>query len=169
MNIFYLHRKRRRCAKYHCDKHIVKMPIEAAQLLCTAIWLCCPDLVVWDSEQLEWTYKGARVYRKTHTNHPCAVWARANKKNWKWLRKFGIRLCEEYTHRYGKVHKTQGVLEALKCPPLPDGEFTPPPQCMPDEYKVEDDCVTAYRRYYNGAKKDILTWKNREVPAWVTN
>ena len=36
MNIFYLHENPIQNAKWHIDKHIVKMPIEYAQLLSTA-------------------------------------------------------------------------------------------------------------------------------------
>ena len=39
MNLFYLDEDFDKCAEYHVDKHIVKMPLEAAQLLCTAIWI----------------------------------------------------------------------------------------------------------------------------------
>ena len=34
-----------------------------------------------------------------------------------------------------------------------ENKFTPPPQCMPDEYKHED-YITAYKQYYIGEKKD---------------
>ena len=36
MNIFYLHEDPIQNAKWHIDKHIVKMPIEYAQLMSTA-------------------------------------------------------------------------------------------------------------------------------------
>ena len=36
MNIFYLHKDPDICAEYHCDKHVLKMIIEYAQLLSTA-------------------------------------------------------------------------------------------------------------------------------------
>ena len=39
MNLFYLDDDFEKCAEYHVDKHIVKMPLEVAQLLCTAIWV----------------------------------------------------------------------------------------------------------------------------------
>jgi len=34
MNIFFLDWDVKKCAEYHCDKHIVKMILETAQLLC---------------------------------------------------------------------------------------------------------------------------------------
>ena len=39
MNLFYLDEDLDRCAEYHVDKHIVKMPLEAAQILSTALWV----------------------------------------------------------------------------------------------------------------------------------
>ena len=36
MNIFHLHKDPKICAKYHCDKHVVKMILETAQMLSTA-------------------------------------------------------------------------------------------------------------------------------------
>jgi len=36
MNIFYLSRDPVLCAEMHCDKHVVKMILETAQLLSTA-------------------------------------------------------------------------------------------------------------------------------------
>jgi hypothetical protein len=39
MNIFYLSEDITKCAEYHVDKHIVKMPLETAQLLCTVHWV----------------------------------------------------------------------------------------------------------------------------------
>ena len=44
MNIFVLHLNPHICAKYHCNKHVVKMIIETTQLLYTCIWLCCDNI-----------------------------------------------------------------------------------------------------------------------------
>jgi len=147
MNIFYLHHNPATCARYHLDRHVVKMIIELAQLLCTAIW----------STGIEAPYKS------THFNHPCGKWVRQNKSNWKWTYELAIELCKEYTYRYGKQHKTQTILEQLKCPNLPDGEFTPPAQAMPNEYKNENSMI-AYRAYYAYGKQHLHRWKKRH--AW---
>lgn len=153
MNIFYLHEIAMICAQMHADKHVIKMILETAQLLCTAVWLS----------------GGEAPYKATHKNHPSAIWARASKQNWIWLRELGLELCKEYKYRYGehKEHKTQKILESLECPPdLPDIPFTPPPQAMPDHFKHEDT-VTAYRRYYLYGKSHLHSWKKREIPSWV--
>ena len=150
MNIFYLHSNIKFCARYHCDKHVIKMILETAQLLCTALW----------------TLGIEAPYRKTHVNHPCAIWCRKSKQNWMWLRDLGLALCKEYTYRYGKIHKTQQVLESLMCPDLPSDKFTPPPQCMPEQYKHKK-CIKAYRLYYINEKSHLFSWKKRNIPFWI--
>ena len=37
MNIFHLDKNPKICAEYHCDRHVVKMILETAQMLSTAI------------------------------------------------------------------------------------------------------------------------------------
>ena len=39
MNIFVLDKDPKKAAKYHCDKHCVKMILEAGQMLCVAHWV----------------------------------------------------------------------------------------------------------------------------------
>jgi hypothetical protein len=76
-----------------------------------------------------------------------------------------IALGDEYTKRYGKKH-----LSIEKCKPIlqffpygmPDGFFTEPPQCMPDEYKVKGDSVTAYWNYYENEKHTVKN-ANEEI------
>ena len=49
---------------------------------------------------------------------------------------------------------------------IPDGFFKEPPQCMPDEYK-DNDYVTAYRKYYQGAKSYFAKWQRGvDAPEW---
>lgn len=153
MNIFVLDKDITFCAQYHCDKHVVKQILETTQLLCTAHH-------IWGTEDVP--------YRKTHYNHPCAIWTRESKENYLWTLEFGISLCGEYTYRYGKVHKCVSVLDwCLNHPPLAEKlEFTPFALAMPDEYKC-DDPVQSYRNYYNGAKRHLFKWTKREVPEWI--
>jgi hypothetical protein len=39
---------------------------------------------------------------------------------------------------------------------------------MPEEYKANDP-VIAYRDYYNKAKSHLHSWKNRQVPDWISD
>jgi hypothetical protein len=39
-------------------------------------------------------------------------------------------------------------------------------QAMPDQYKVPDNALTAYRAFYLGEKHHFATWTNRLQPDW---
>ena len=154
MNIFVLDWDVKKCAQYHVDKHVVKMILETAQLLCGVHHLT--DQV---NDQVP--------YKLSHKNHPCAIWARESMSNYLYLCELGLELCNEYTHRYGKRHKSQDVIEwcVTNKPNICDKEFTEPARAMPNEYKV-DSVVESYRNYYIGEKSKIAVWKNREIPEW---
>jgi hypothetical protein len=89
-------------------------------------------------------------------------------ENYIWLCDLGIELCEEYTYRYGKRHKSQDIIEwcLTHKPKLKyKGDTTPFALAMPDECKV-GDAVDSYREYYRTEKRKIAVWKNRETPEW---
>ena len=160
MNIFFLDWDVEKNAQYHCDKHVVKMVLETAQLLCGVHHMTEHD-TVHDTVHVP--------YKLSHKNHPCAIWARESLTNYLYLGELGLELSKEYTYRYSKRHKSQEIIEwcLTNHPHIDDKGFTLPPKAMPDEYKVED-VVESYRNYYMGPKKSFLSWKNREVPDWVT-
>ena len=153
MNIFLLDTDTKKCAQYHCDKHVVKMILETAQLLCGVHHM---------TNQIT-----EAPYKLSHRNHPCSIWARESLSNYLYLCELGLELCKEYTYRYGKRHKSQDVIEwcLINKPNIADKEFTEPARAMPDEYK--SNCVVeSYRSYYMGEKSKIAVWKNRETPEW---
>ena len=165
MNIFYLAKCAKLCAMYHNDKHCVKMILETCQLLYTCLWLCMPN-EEW-VENAPKTKSGQKGFKKSFVNHPCAKWLRESINNYKWLCDLGFHLCEEYTHRYGKVHSCEKHILWLKqqTPILPDVPMTKIKLAMPDQYKC-DDPIEAYRKYYIGHKKRFSTWKKRDIPPW---
>lgn len=152
MNIFYLHENPTICAEYHNDKHVVKMILETAQLLCTAHHLA-----------------GTQIppYKATHKNHPCSVWTRSSIGNYKWLCELGLALCIEYTKRYGRIHKTQQhifwLMENIPTK-IVDTEFYEPPKCMDEQYQKED-VIDSYKAYYIEAKAHLAKWKTI-IPDW---
>jgi hypothetical protein len=160
MNIFVLHLTPRKCAVYHANKHVVKMILESAQLLCTCWHVIDPSGDMFKPPM-----------KRTHYNHPCAKWARESTANYQWLAELAICLCEEYTHRYNKTHATEAKIRLLaqNVPPIDCAHFTPPAQAMPDEFKVENDAVQAYRAYYAKDKSHLHSWKGREVPPFIAN
>jgi hypothetical protein len=152
MNIFVLDKDPKTCAVYHNDKHVVKMILETAQLLCG----------------VHWVEGGEAPYKLSHKNHPSAIWARECVENYIWLCDLGLELCNEYTYRYGKRHKSQDIIEwcLLNVPNIPEkGDITPFALAMPDECKV-GDAVASYRVYYMVEKRGFAVWKNRETPEW---
>lgn len=110
------------------------------------------------------------LYSATHINHPSAIWVRQSSSNYGWLYRLFGELCNEYTHRYGKIHATQRLDSDLMFSPsnITIGDFTEPTPAMPDEYKVTGDSIQSYKNYYLGDKKRMFSWKNRETPSWVS-
>ena len=106
-------------------------------------------------------------YKLSHKNHPCAIWARESLSNYLYLCELGLELGKEYTYRYGKKHKSIEVVEwcIVNKPNILDIGFTKPAMAMPDEFKT-DSVVESYRNYYMGAKNNLASWKNREIPCW---
>lgn len=151
MNIFYLDHNPKTCAAYHNDKHVVKMILETAQLLCGS----------------HWATGGEAPYKLSHKNHPSAIWTREDLNNYIWLCQLGLNLCFEYTRRYKKTHKTYEII--LWCcdnhPNIPSEKFTPPPLAMPDAYKHFNH-IQAYRNYYMGDKRSFCKWTTRSTPQW---
>ena len=152
MNIFILDTNPKIAAQYHLDKHVVKMILETAQLLCSAHWL----------------NGNAAPYELTHKNHPCSIWTRECIENYNWLCILGLELCKEYTYRYEKIHKTQEHLIWLykNKPPLKTMEVcTLPPCAMPIECK-QNSVVASYRNYYITEKRSFARWTKRTQPEW---
>lgn len=155
MNIFVLDIDPIKASVYHNDKHVVKMILETAQLLCGV-----HHMTEEVTEEVP--------YKLSHKNHPCSIWARECLENYIWLCDLGMALCREYTHRYNKRHKSQAVIEWCydNLPNLPElGDITPFALAMPDECKT-DDPVESYRKYYMMHKQSIANWKMREIPKW---
>jgi hypothetical protein len=179
MNIFYLSHNPKEAAIYHLDKHVVKMILESAQLLCTAHRMLDGKLTTKTKITSSGKPRKCKVYElsnkmdgilytATHINHPCSKWCRDSINNYKWLYELFICLCDEYTYRYGKKHKTDILLrDILKHPPqnIPQIKFTSPAQAMPKQYRSSDP-VTSYRNYYINEKKSFAKWTMRNTPNW---
>ena len=155
MNIFYLDKNPKVAAQMMCDKHVVKMILESAQMLSTAL----------DGDKKA---DSRGLYKMAHKNHPSTIWVRASSENYRWLWKHFDALLKEYTHRYGKHHATERLRNVLFMPPLNidiHAPFTEPPQCMPEICKGEDT-VLAYQNYYIIEKSGFARWTNRTAPTW---
>ena len=123
MNIFVLDENPVIAAQSAIDKHIIKMPLESAQLLCSVF------------------EPGAAPYKRTHFNHPCAIWARQSGENFDWLVEHGLALSDEYTRRYTKTHGSRKVIEwAAKNKSrlvFTETSMTPFALAMPKKYHIQ--------------------------------
>ncbi len=151
MNIFVLDENPRIAAKMACNKHVVKMVTETAQILCSVF------------------ENGEAPYRRSHYNHPCCKWARMSQGNYCWLIIHGVVLSKEYTRRYGKVHAASKVIgwcaENRHLLSFPLFEKTPHPQCMPSTCK-RANAVSGYRNYYILEKAYFAKWPETKIPYW---
>jgi hypothetical protein len=155
------------------------MVVETAQLLSTAHRLLDGKMTVVERvtngktrRVKTWSLPDERdsvLYKSTHPNHPSAVWVRESNRHYNWLADHLDGLLKEYTHRYGKQHKTREIQWWLSSPPLnlKDNGWSDPPCAMPDQYKISDDAVTNYREYYAKGKATMHSWKNRQPPSWI--
>ena len=151
MNIFILDSNPVLSVIYHTDKHIVKMPIESTQILCT---------VLHHTQQApDWAYK------PTHKTHPCVKWASESLDNWIWLQNYTLLLGKEYTFRYNKYHKSIEIAQYLPTPNLPSLGLTPFAKCVPEEFKGLP-VIEAYRQYFIKYKNHIKHYTRRPIPEW---
>lgn len=176
MNIFFLDRNPEICAQMHCDKHVVKMIIEYAQLMSTAHRMLDGKetkenvngrmLKRWNVEGL----KNDVLYKASHVNHPSAVWVRKSLSNYLWLYNMWAHLLREYTFRYGRKHETEKLLFALSQRPnnISVSGWSDPPPAMPDDCKIPNDSLASYRNYYLLKKSHFAKWTKRSVPAWYS-
>ena len=158
MNIFYFYDCPVLSAHAQPDKMLVKMPLETAQMLCTA------------HRELDGDEYADEVglYKRAYWNHPCTVWARESSTNYFWLYKHFLALGKEYTFRYGKTHNSVDKL-ARALFKQPDNikriGMTPLAQAMPDKYK-NNDPIKAYRDYCINEKHYAKWEKGRAIPNW---
>ena len=177
MNIFYLHLDPVESAKLHCDKHVVKMIIEYAQMLSTAHRMLDGKEYIDASSGRRikrWKHPNSNMdgvlYKASHINHPSAQWVRQNAIQYQYMYDMFTALCDEYTFRYGKTHMTDTKLRVL-LNELPSniilGTWNPPPQCMPEDVKMMSS-ILAYHKYYAKYKKNFAVWTDRPVPKFMS-
>ena len=165
MNRFLIDHHPAAIAKSLCDKHIVKMPLEEAQMLSFAVKRYVPDI------------EGLQGGPKAHAKHPCTTWAGDTRGNYMYSWMMLDEMSREYTRRYGKVHKCSLLLPRLKelAIHIPEGHVEKHPQCFGkgnDHFKTNEKWpIEAYRNYYRW-KYYTTEWcgkyKLREIPRWLT-
>lgn len=149
MNIFVTSDDPVECAQNLDDKRLVKMVLETAQLLSTAMHVMG---------------RTDAPYKKTHANHPCSIWTRASKGNYRWLENHFNALCNEYSLRYGKMHKCEALQMKFNFgrDSMPDGELTPFVNCS--QFK-DIETKLAYR--LTMISKWTKDEENKRPPRWT--
>lgn len=155
MNIFAVDADPVQAARALHDRHVVKMVLETAQMLCTVghdLGLTPP-------------------YKPAHRHHPCTRWAAQSRENAEWLVVHGQALCDEYTRRFRREHASQRVIWEVGpalLGLLPALGRTPFAQVMPEDCRG-DDPVEAYRTLYRRHKLQGNRYTNSTPPAWVAD
>lgn len=179
MNIFVLDKNIKKCAKYHCDKHVIKMILEYTQMLSTNVRLCLgipgcffiekKGLVEYKFVLPEEQKEKKKIFLIAYINHPCTKWVGQSKENFSWLLRLTKELLKEYTYRYNKKHKTEEVIKTIETLSgylyFPKKGLTEHALAIPEKYKTEK-AVTSYRLFYINEKKRFATWKRRRIPKW---
>ena len=198
MNLFVLAQMAVDAAKYHCDKHCIKMILEICQLLYTAHWYNTETPDFPPVPELIKNYGKDDPYRMTHKNHPVAVWVRAKKTHYDYTIKLGLELSKEYSRRFGKIHRCHYHLQRLKDMGYPlhrvEETYEAPPHkratvglpvgvdyfdvCIADKLfdkcaRYDSDgnlnCVDSYRAYYHLKEWDLKWNRGKDMtPAWYT-
>lgn len=140
-------------AKSQDNYRVVKMILESVQMLCTAINLQHEEQVT--------------PYKNAHPKHPSTLWVRESSANFELLVEHTLAMLDEYTERFGKVHKCAGVLEKVldiyDPSRFPKQHETRLPLCMPQEFK-SNNIVESYRRFY--ASKPRMRYPENKIPTW---
>jgi len=182
MNLFYLDEDVDKCAEYHIDSHVVKMPTEAAQMLTTAIWvdhllghvprkLTPEELGILNEFKAQQPSIEERTFTRflpAHPNHPCSIWVRSSLHNYEWTFSYMCALNGEWQYRYGHSQDHKSFTAGVNLPDpsnLPSNGLTARPLCMPEDC-FDDDPIEAYRLYYMVEKADFAVWKKRQKPPW---
>ncbi len=163
MNIFILDKDPIKAAQMLCDKHIVKMPTESMQMICTNL------------KEMGW--EKTLPMKSVMLNHRCTKWARKSKENLIWLINHCEELCKEYTKRYNRIHKIEqylkelidgGLIGFIENQEYEEKKLTDFALAMPDIYQSKN-VVESYRDYYLKEKSYFAKWKSPSSPPswWV--
>ena len=161
MNIFSTSSDPDQSARWLVDRHVLKQGLELVQMLCTTYHL-----------------QGLQApYKPTHPKHPSNIWIRASYNNFQWAIAHGHAIFNEYTARYGKIHKSQVVLDWCEDNVFKLGfdsfDLTPFAIAISEdsicrtlpEFDVNDP-IMAYRYYVKFDKAHVHAWKQNK-PYWL--
>jgi len=192
MNLFVLSEDPKEAAESHGDKHVVKMILEACQMLYTAHWTAAyPDLLKERSAikiskaqkllsipvHMESAPKRKSAdepgFRPVHLHHPCTIWIRACLGNYMWAVELALAISDEYEYRWpGRTHacKAHAVWLKNNIPPgIKKTKRRDFAVAMDDEYRIPNNPVASYINYYIGSKKEknLTVYTRRIAPSFL--
>lgn len=181
MNIFVLSDDPVKAAQMQCDKHVLKMVTESAQMLCTVHRMLDGFQTKVPSKsgktmRKTWLFGDARdehFYKSVHEHHPCTIWTMESSANYFWHSTHFKALANEFEYRYSKPHGAWEKTHELIYHRLPKNithgpltEFATAMKQYP-ECVVNGSPVTSYRNFYHADKLRFATWnRGREAPDW---
>jgi len=164
------------------DAHVNKMILEAAQLICTNLWIdhlfgFVPRAITKEENAIlqktrkEWKEVPMEdrlfPYLPTMQNHPSCIWVRSSLENFYWTNNYAFALGSEAHYRYGSEHKSMKMLMNLPEPKnMEDHGFTTFALAMTEELKDYGDPIQSYRNFYMLDKATFASWKHRDKPYW---
>jgi len=190
MNLFILSADPKEAAQAHADKHVVKMILEACQMLYSAHWVAnYPELlnnksaVAISRAQKLLTLPPSMLtapkmknavdqgYRPVHLHHPCTKWIRASTANYEWAAQLAAQIGNEYEFRYCKKHSCSEHVRWLlnNKPSIPDLPLQTFAIAMDQQYRISEDPIECYRHYYRTSKEErgLLQYTRRERPIFI--
>jgi len=170
MQIFFVDESPLAAAMALCDAHVVKMPVEAMQLIATYCHTTGQPVPL---------KADGTPYKPIAQGKELVAWLCESPQNVKWLAAHAVQCCIEYTTRYGgRQHAT--AEEAVRFWSHRTTRVEGVPSPFPRRWSAEADVATldaisetveAYREYYRGkvkAKPGSFRWANgRSAPGWV--
>lgn len=154
MNMFVLHADPLKSVEGMYKTHVTKMPLEATQLLSTAVGIL----------------GGHAPYKPYNPHSDLMKWIVAHVDNYSWLWHHAFALFNEFHERRGKHH---GSLPAFDKLPVPTNVSTTPyslpPLYMEPNYRRDcksmNDVVNCYRTMYKYQKKHLADFETAP-PSW---
>ncbi len=162
VNFFYLDKNPLICAKYYCDKHVVKIPIEIAQILSKI------HHILKTKVDFQMIYANSKVVKESLGPY---IWSISSLENYIWTCELGLALIFEYKYRFDKTtHKTEQVLQYLLDNPPPIKSQGITPFIMTNKYDmfqyISSNPITNARYNYCEMKCANDKWTKRTKPKW---
>lgn len=177
VNIFFTDWNPVTAARDSCDKYIVKIPVEVALLLSAVHWrngytgpVASGEPLILDAQRRPVSAVGPYIDSNViKSSSETYKWLVKSTGNYSYAIVYGLELLEEFKKRYGKLHKTEGVLLWLRehVPDIPLGQLTTDVGlAMPDKYKDRNNPTASYKNYIMSEKYAVVSWKRSKVPDW---